>query len=63
MEKNFIRISKLRNWRKPTYLGRLPDHYYRHRRELEKPSSVGYDEKPNAKLLDYDFADQRSGRV
>lgn len=63
MEKNFINLSKLRAWRKPSYLSRLPNHYYKHRRQLELPSSVGYDEKPKAKLLDYDFVDRRAGRV
>lgn len=63
MEKNFINISKLRKWRKPYYLSRLPDHYYKHRRQLELPSSLGYDEKPKTKLLDYNFADRRTGRV
>jgi len=63
MEKNFINLSKLRNWRKPHYLSRLPEHYYKHRRQFEKPSSVGYDEKPKGKLLDYDIVDKRSGRV
>lgn len=63
MEKNFINISKLRQWRKPHYLSRLPDHYYKHRRQLEQPSNAGYDQPSTTKLLDYDIVDPKTGRM
>lgn len=50
-----VRFTRIPSWSFPNMLHRLPDHYYRHRQDLAKPSTRVYDRPPETDLLDLRF--------
>jgi len=47
-----VRIGRRPSWSYPSYLARLPEHYYQFRKELEKPSARVHDKPPETEFMD-----------
>lgn len=47
-----VRFTRIPSWSFPNMLHRLPEHYYRHRQELTKPSTRVHDRPLETDLLD-----------
>ncbi|XP_054160151.1 39S ribosomal protein L28, mitochondrial-like [Oppia nitens] len=63
-----MRFSRIPSWSFPNYKSRLPDHYYQHRRQLDRPSSRVHDrpfdyQKPDYYDLFYNSERHRVERV
>ncbi|KAI1301416.1 39S ribosomal protein L28, mitochondrial [Halotydeus destructor] len=56
-------IGKTRHWKRPSFLSRLPENYYRHRKELELPAERVHDVEEKGQLLDFHVADPKTLRI
>lgn len=52
------RFSRAQAWAFPNMLNRLPEHYYRHRTELQKPSTRVHDRPPETDFFDLKYNDR-----
>ncbi|KAF7492414.1 hypothetical protein SSS_10079 [Sarcoptes scabiei] len=57
-----VRYGRVTSWSFPHYISRLPDHYYKHVQDLNRPSERVHDRSLPTDLLDYKY-DQRIARV
>lgn len=57
-----VRYGRVTSWSFPHYISRLPDHYYKHVQDLNRPSERVHDRSVPTDLLDYKY-DQRIARV
>lgn len=50
-----VRYGRIPSWSFPHITARLPDHFYRHRQELTKPSERVHDRPVPTDFLDYKY--------